>query len=463
MSQLDPELALLILEGLDGVAITDAEGRYLWVNRSWSRLTGLSLEDVAGKLVRDIIPESRIHETLATGERIIGHGVSVRRDGVGDAFSSYYPIMKNGKLIGGFIHVIITGMRSALEFSTRVNMAFSQMEYYKNELRRIHGAKYSIDNIIGESPAIRALKESIRMAASTLSTVLIEGETGCGKELVAHAIHDLSPRKEAPLIKVNCAAIPSELLESEFFGYREGAFTGASRKGRIGKFELADGGSLFLDEINQMPMSLQPKILRVLQEKEIEPLASKASIQVNVRMIAASNVDLARLVSTGRFRNDLFYRLNVVNVKIPPLRERKEDIALLCDDILHKLNFQLGMRVEGIEPEVVRRLASYRWPGNVRELQNVIERAMNMSRGRLLRWKHFEAYFKGAMTRERGVPVGAETKPIREAKAEVEREVILQTLERTNGNKTRAAESLGLSRTMLYKKMHRYGLFEQQD
>ena len=248
---IDPELACLIINSLEGVAITDKEGRYIYVNHSWTRMMdGLTIDEVYGKPVREIIPESGIYEALKKQEPVIGHGVKVRIGNGKDAFTSYYPIFKDGELIAGFIHVIITGLKSAQEFTSKVNTMTSQIEYYKKELKKIHGAKYSVNNIIGKSSLIADLRENIKRAALTNSTVLIEGETGCGKELVAHAIHDLSPRTEAPLIKVNCAAIPPDLLESEFFGYCEGAFTGAKKGGKLGKFQLAENGSIFLDEIN---------------------------------------------------------------------------------------------------------------------------------------------------------------------------------------------------------------------
>lgn len=456
---IDPQLASLIIDSLEGVAITDKEGKYIYVNKSWSRMMdGLTIDDVYGKHVRDIIPESGIYEALESREPVIGHGVKVRIGNGKDAFTSYYPIFKDGELVAGFIHVIITGLKSAQEFTSKVNTMTSQIEYYKKELKKIHGAKYSVDNIIGKSRLINDLRESIRRAALTNSTVLIEGETGCGKELVAHSIHDLSPRTEAPLIKVNCAAIPTELLESEFFGYCEGAFTGAKKGGKTGKFQLAENGSIFLDEINQMPLHLQPKLLRVLQEKEIEQVGGRGPIPINVRVIVASNVNLKKMIESNKFRSDLFYRLNVVNIKIPPLRDRREDIPLLCMDIIEKLNYQLGMLVEDISPLSIEKLMMYDWPGNVRELQNVIERAMNMARGQILEWQHFQDYFE-TKTLSKGITRDFSSGvAIKEAKAKLEKEIILRALELSANNKTVAADSLGISRMMLYKKLKKYNI-----
>jgi PAS domain S-box-containing protein len=454
---IDPELACLIINSLEGVAITDKEGRYIYVNHSWTRMMdGLTIDEVYGKPVREIIPESGIYEALKKQEPVIGHGVKVRIGNGKDAFTSYYPIFKDGELIAGFIHVIITGLKSAQEFTSKVNTMTSQIEYYKKELKKIHGAKYSVNNIIGKSSLIADLRENIKRAALTNSTVLIEGETGCGKELVAHAIHDLSPRTEAPLIKVNCAAIPPDLLESEFFGYCEGAFTGAKKGGKLGKFQLAENGSIFLDEINQMPLHLQPKLLRALQEKEIEQVGGKEPIPINVRVITASNVNLKKIVESNKFRSDLFYRLNVVNIKIPPLRDRREDIPLLCMDLLERLNYQLGMIVEDISPSAIEKLKIYDWPGNVRELQNVIERAMNMARGQVLEWKHFQDYFESKQLAKSGTSINGIA--MKEAKAELERDIIIKALELSGNNKTAAAYSLGISRMMLYKKLKKYNI-----
>lgn len=262
-----------ILNSLNGVAVTDSEGRYIYVNESWSNMMkGLTIDDVRGKLVSEIIPDTKLHDALKERKTIIGHPVKVDIPNYEEAFSSYYPILHDGELIGGFVHVIFSGIRNAMLFSNQVNELAVQIEFFKDELRKIQGSKYTINNIIGSSPEILRLKESIERAALTNSTVLIEGETGTGKELVAHSIHSLSSRRHAPMIKVNCAAIPTELLESEFFGYEEGSFTGASKGGKKGKFLLAHGGTLFLDEINHLPNQLQPKLLRAVQEWEIEPI-----------------------------------------------------------------------------------------------------------------------------------------------------------------------------------------------
>ncbi|WP_353095588.1 sigma 54-interacting transcriptional regulator [Tissierella praeacuta] len=461
---LSPEITKLIIDHLDGVVITDPQGRYVYVNEAWSEMMGgIRLEDIKDKFVRDIIPDTKIDFVLKSKKAITGHVIISKGPSKTEAFSTYIPILKDGELVAGFIHVIIRGMKGAVDFSTKVNSMLNQIEYYQEELRKIRGAKYSIDNIIGNSPEIRKTKDTIINAARSNSTVLIEGETGTGKELVAHSIHDLSMRSSSPFIKVNCAAIPSNLLESEFFGYEEGAFTGAKKGGKEGRFEMANGGSLFFDEINQMPLVLQPKLLRALQEKEIERVGGKESIPIDVRIIVASNVSLEKMVKENKFRSDLFYRLNVIKVVIPPLRKRKEDIPLIADNLLDKLNFQLGMSVPSISDEVKKKLQEYDWPGNIRELQNVVERAMNMSWGEVLEWKHFSPYFENKKLRKNHginneLSIHDNELLIKDMKDRLEKETIIQALSKCNNNKTQAANILGISRTLLYKKIEKYSI-----
>lgn len=453
------EVLKLIFTQLDCVAITDSSGRYLYVNDSWSEIMGgITLKEVRGKFVRDIIPDTKIHEALESRKPIIGHAIKTKGPDKKKAFTSYLPIFRDGEIVAGFIHVIIIGMKSALDFTDKVNSMASQIEYYQQELKRIRGAKYCIDHIIGESVPIENMKEEIKCAARSTSTVLIEGETGCGKELVAHAIHDLSSRRDSPFIKVNCAAVPHELLESEFFGYEEGAFSGAKKGGKLGKFELAQNGSLFLDEINQLPYELQPKLLRALQEKEIERVGGKGSIPINARIIVATNVSLKKLISQNKFRKDLYYRLNVIKIKTPPLRDRKVDISLISDALLKRLNFQLGMNVPSISEDVKKNLQEYQWPGNVRELQNVIERAMNKSWGERLEWEHFRQYFEDKPFLISKTEGGLKSFEIKKMKYTLERDTIIEALSSCNNNKTQTAKLLGISRTLLYSKLEKYSI-----
>ncbi|WP_205666600.1 sigma-54 interaction domain-containing protein [Aminipila luticellarii] len=454
----DEDIYKLIVEQLDVAVITDKNGRYVYVTKSWEEYYGIKLEDIKGKYVRDVFPTSRIHEALETKQSLIGIPAPLVNEKQEQGFCSYIPIIKDGEVAAGFIHVIFHSEKSALDFSKRLNAMMDELNYYKQEVKQLRKSKYSMDDIIGKSDLVLDLKEQIQRAAKSSSTVLIEGETGCGKELVAHSIHHLSERASKPLIKINCAAIPSELFESELFGYEYGAFTGADKKGKKGKFEMASGGSLFLDEINQMPLVMQPKLLRVLQENEVEKIGGKESIPINIRLIAASNTSLEKMISDNTFRSDLFYRLNVLNIKVPALRERKEDIPLLVDHMIKKFNFQLGLSVQGIHSNVIEKFREYEWPGNIRELQNVVERGMNMALTGVMEWKHFEAYFENKSLRhvERHKKNGDLL--IKQAKKNLEKEILLESLEKYGSNKTRCAKELGISRTLLYKKIKEYDL-----
>ncbi len=454
----DEDVYKLIIEQLEIAVVTDKYGRYVYVTKSWEDYYGKKLDEVKGMFVRDVLPASKIHEALEAKHSIIGYPVPIVNNKQEKGFCNYIPIIKNGEVVAGFIYVIFKSEKSAVDFSKMLNGMMDELKYYQQELKQLRKAKYSIDEIIGESTAIINLKKQIRRAAKSTSTVLIEGETGCGKELVAHSIHDLSNRTLKPFIKINCAAIPTELFESELFGYEYGTFTGAKKEGKKGKFEMSSGGSLFLDEINQMSMVLQPKLLRVLQEKEIERIGGKESIPVDIRLIVASNSSVEKMVIDNKFRSDLFYRLNVISIKIPPLRERKEDIVLLVENIINRLNFQLGLNIEGIDLGVIEKFKEYEWPGNVRELQNVVERGMNMALSGIMEWNHFEEYFENKLLKNINSKRKNKGFLIKQAKKSLEKEIIIDVLEKCCNNKALVSRELGISRTMLYKKMKEYGI-----
>ena len=278
---------------------------------------------------------------------------------------------------------------------------------------------------------------------------------------MAHAIHNLSSRRKNRFIKINAAAFPESLVESEFFGYEGGAFTGASKEGRKGKFELADKGTLFIDEINQMPLSMQPKLLRVLQEMEFERLGSEETVSVDVRVIVATNENLEQLVKQGRFRRDLYYRLNVIDIRIPPLRERPEDIELITEAFIEELNAQLGLSISGIDPEALAKLECRRWYGNVRELRNAVERAMNFSGDNILHPEDFGITKNPAGGSLSEWPSENGKRIIDQARDSAEKEIIINVLEHFDGNKSRAAEYLGIARPVLYQKMKRLGIKQE--
>ncbi|MDR3566326.1 MAG: sigma 54-interacting transcriptional regulator [Negativicutes bacterium] len=330
----------------------------------------------------------------------------------------------------------------------------SQLHYYKEKVKKYSGVRYSMTDIIGTSRATDAMRVAILKAASTNATILIQGETGTGKELVAHALHQESRRNHYSFVKLNCAAIPKELIEAELFGYEEGSFTGARKSGKKGKFEVADKGTLFLDEISQLSMAAQAKLLRVLQEKEIERIGGTDSIPVDVRIVAATNDNLDDMVKKGTFRADLYYRLNVIPIRLPPLRERSSDIPLLVEKFVEKYGDQAGLGEITVLPEVLELIMKYDWPGNIRELEHAVERAINLCNSNVLETKHFEWMLpkilsKGQMTKGRS---------IQDAKTATEKEIILDALQAAKGNKKKAAELLNIARPLLYQKMHRLGM-----
>ena len=321
-------------------------------------------------------------------------------------------------------------------------------------------AEDKFEDIIGRSASLRAMLDEVKIVAPTDSTVLILGETGTGKELIARAIHTRSSRHERPFVRVNCAAIPSGLLESELFGHERGAFTGAIAR-KIGRFELANGGTLFLDEIGDIPPELQPKLLRVLQEQEFERLGSTQTTRVNVRVVAATSRDLPQMVANREFRSDLYYRLNVFPVRLPALRERSDDIALLVRHFVELCTKRMNKRVEQVPQEAVQVLLTYNWPGNVRELQNFIERAVILSPGKVLRAPLAE--LKQAVARLDGSGQGGAPKAM--TLKDAERDHIIQALAETNwviGGPKGAAARLGLQRTTLISKMQRIGISRAQ-
>ncbi|MFO0581260.1 MAG: sigma-54 dependent transcriptional regulator [Anaeromyxobacter sp.] len=322
--------------------------------------------------------------------------------------------------------------------------------------------------LVGESPGMKAIYEMIAKVADSPSTVLITGESGTGKELIAKALHRGSSRRDRPLIKVNCAAIPKDLVESELFGYERGAFTGAVSS-KPGRFELADGGTLFLDEIGEVPVEMQVKLLRALQESEFERVGGIKTLRVDVRLIAATNRDLKALIADGRFREDLYYRLAVVPIALPPLRDRREDVPLLVRHFVEKYNQRLGKRVEGVDADAMALLQAYPWPGNIRELENLMERSVLFADGPIIKAGALPDSLREAAPSTPVAPVGAlgaiaapsgasMKEIVRQAQAELERELIARALDETGGNVTRAAKRLQISRKSLQVKMKELGL-----
>ena len=334
-----------------------------------------------------------------------------------------------------------------------------QVEAENARLKAQLDRRYGMESLVGHSPAMEDLFDTIRQAAPTQATVLITGETGTGKELVAHALHRLSPRAQAPFVAVHCAALAPNILESELFGHEKGAFTGAIAR-RRGRFELADGGTLFLDEISEIDASIQVKLLRVLEERTFERVGGNESVEVDIRLVAATNRDLREQVAAGKFREDLYFRLDVVNIHLPPLRGRADDITLLSQHFLSEFNAKHGKSIAALTPETCNVLAAYAWPGNVRELRNTIEKMVVLGRGETLAPRDVPRHIRETV-RESGYRFpGATRRPPAvqpgDSLAEAERRLIEAALERSNHNVTQAARDLGISRRTLHRKIKQY-------
>ena len=343
-----------------------------------------------------------------------------------------------------------------LELLLKRALAERRLDAENQRLKAQLDAKFGFENIIGTSPAMQEVFQTIRQVAPTRATVLIQGESGTGKELVARAIHQCSPRAQGPFVPVHCAALAPTLLESELFGHEKGAFTGAVER-RRGRFELADGGTLFLDEVGEIDPALQVKILRVLEERKFERVGGNETVEVDVRLVAATNRDLKKRVEEGAFREDLFYRLYVINVTLPPLRERDGDIVLLAQHYLKALAAENGKVVKGITPEALEALTTYAWPGNVRELRNVIERMVVLCHGDRLGVRDLPPALRASGGNTGGGPRSGT------ALRDAERQLIEDALRRHKGHRTRAARELGISRRTLHRKLNEFGLRPPKD
>jgi len=428
----------------DGIVVVDAAGIITLISKAYADFLGISEKDAIGKHVNDVIENTRLPIALKTGKtekaqlQLINDNYMV---------ASRYPLIKDGQVVGAIGKVLFRNINELNVLHKRINSLQNQLENFKTKADTPGQAKYSFGNIIGESDKILLAKTMAEKGALTDSSILLLGESGTGKELFAHAIHQESVRAAKPFIKVNCAAIPHELLESELFGYEEGAFTGALKGGKAGKFETADGGTLFLDEIGDMPMSMQSKLLRVLQEKEIEKIGAQYPLNVDVRIIAATNKNLEELTAQGNFRTDLFYRLNVFGIKIPSLRERPDDIDVLTPYLLDKICSRMGKYVENISPEAIKKLNKYPWPGNIRELENVLERAVNIiGKEGVIEAKHLPEKISGQI-------IDSKIANLKESLEQTERAAIEKAMSIAKSNKAKAARLLNISRSNLYERL----------
>ena len=436
----------------DAISVADEKGNTIIVNSAYTRITGLPPEAVLNKPVTvDIAEGESMHlQILKTGKPVRNVRMKVG-PAKKEVIVNVAPIFIDDEIHGsvGTIHDI-----------SEIMALTDELAKAKKLIRHLH-ARYTWGDIIGISPAMVAAKDQARRAAETPATVLLRGESGTGKELFAHAIHNASTRQKGQFVRVNCAALSENLLESELFGYVEGAFTGALKGGKKGLFEEANNGTIFLDEIGEISLSLQRKLLRVLQEREIVRVGSTVPVPVDVRVITATNINLEQKVKDGTFKGDLYYRLNVLPIAIPPLRTREEDVPRLVEHIIFRLNQEFGRQVMGMAPEAVAELAKYPWPGNVRELENVLGRAMiNMRpQERVIDTQHLpllecEKINEAFLALEHTTVA----RPLADVVADAERAAITRALTEAGGNREKAAKLLDVALRNFYYKIKKYGI-----
>jgi transcriptional regulator with PAS, ATPase and Fis domain len=453
-----------------GMMVVDRHHRIVWISEGYKRfLPGLGHEesDFVGRLVEEVVPNTLMAHVIETGQPML---VDLLTNQAGTFLVSRIPLRSpEGEVIGALGLVLLDHPETTMQpLMTKFSRLQRELDDARQQLAAQRRPKYTIASFIGSSPVAMETKRQARRVAQTDSTVLLLGETGTGKELLAHAIHAASTRASRAFVGVNIAAVPDTLLEAEFFGVAPGAYTGADRKGRDGKFKLADGGTLFLDEIGDMPVALQSKLLRVLQEQEIEPLGSNKVERVDVRIIAATSRDLPAMVAAGSFRADLYYRLNVLPIRLPALRERLPDLEALVEALADDIARRSGLPHKGLSPDALELLSRQPWPGNIRELRNVLEQATLMTDDTVLTAAHFGSLIAGVPQLSAPPQVAAHTQPraavaaaaatatitpLPQAIAELERRAIREALQATGGNKLAASRLLGISRATLYEKL----------
>ncbi len=437
----------------EGCLVVDRNVRVVMISDRYAANLGVVPEEVIGKEIETFLPNSLMRQVVVTGKPILleifearDHAFVVTRIPIRD---------EDGTVVAAMAFALYNDLDPLKPFVDRFAQLQTELAHAHKKLAEARRAKYTFSSFIGTSPKAMDTKRLARRAALLQAPVLLRGETGTGKELLAHAIHAGGPRAEQPFVTVNVAAIPDALLEAEFFGVAPGAYTGADRKPRAGKFELADGGTLFLDEIGDMPLALQAKLLRALQDQEIEPVGSNRVIRVNVRIMAATSRDLSAMVQAGSFRMDLFYRLNVLNLELPPLRERMGDLEILCEHILEQIGRRNNSLPRELDSEALGLLRSHDWPGNVRELQNVLEQAMLATDAHTLAATDFPELNAGrGGSGPSPAPEETSLSGVLEA---AERGALEAALDACEGNKAKAARRLGIGRTTLYRRLGQTG------
>ncbi len=433
---------------------TDASGVIVWISEAYFEFLNLQNSPL-GKHISEIIPTSRLPSVIESGQPVFLDLLYISDQWV---VISVIPLKdEQNRIIGAFGFVATDSINPLI---SKYNKLQNELQAAKDKLNTDR-PRYGLSRVIGSSPVMGHVKQQVRQAARFDISVLLTGETGTGKELFAQALHDLSPRSSAPFVSINVAAIPGELIEAEFFGSVAGAYTGANKNGRKGKLALADGGSLFLDEIGDMPLNVQAKLLRVLQEQEFTALGSNDVQRIDIRVIAATSRNLAAMVERGEFRADLYYRLNAMPIELPPLRKRLEDIEALCESIIDDICLNLGIPAKQLSFTALQLLRQQGWEGNVRELRNVLERTCVMHPDTVIEAEFLTSVLPPSkqLAAEPVIQQPAEApKPLAQSIADTERQAIISALNYCRGHKANAARQLGISRATLYTKLEKLGL-----
>ena len=436
----------------DGFIITDTEGNVREINKQYADFFGKSRSEIIGKSILNIIPNSKMIDIVKhkfSEEDAVHKYIDGEAKGNSVIVSRSYVEDEDGNVVAGVAQVKFKVQTLAV--AKKLMKEYEELEYYREEFQN----QNRVDNIIGSDTKFREIVKECLKVAKTDIPVLLTGETGTGKEVMAKALHTNSLRYDKPFVSINCAAIPFELLESELFGYMDGAFTGAKRGGKKGKFQLANGGTIFLDEIGDMPSSMQAKLLRVLQEKEIEPLGSEKSIPLDVRVVAATRQDLEAKMKDGSFREDLYYRLSVFNIHIPPLRERGGDSLELAEFFLDELNHKYKT-YKTFSKAVKAYFLKYQWPGNVREVNNVVQSAYAISTENIIDINDIPA--RMLQQEKPAINLDKNKKSLGQMVDDYEKEVILELLKKHKGNCLEAAKEAGIHKSNFYRKLQKYGI-----
>jgi transcriptional regulator with PAS, ATPase and Fis domain len=451
MDQLDRDLLEAIIDNpYECPIIIDTKGIIRFISHYSKELIGVDPVMAIGRHVKEVIKETNLHEVVETGRAKIGETLFI---GGRLQIISRIPLRnREGKIIGAIGKAMLHHESKVTEIQRRLDVLHSKLEYYKDEIKSLKGNRV----LIGQSDLIQEVKKLALQVSGSNFPVLITGESGTGKETIAYYIHRNSKRADGPFIKVNCAAIPPELIESELFGYETGAFTGARTQGKPGKFELANNGTILLDEVGDMPLTMQAKLLRILQEEELEHIGGTSTIKLDFRLITSTNKNLQEMMEKGTFREDLYYRISSFQIYAPSLRSIKEDIPMITHHLMSILNQEIGGPPSEISDEAMEMLKKYQWPGNVRELKNVLERGLIMAGSGQVKPEHLPSRVtKSETLHDRVIQHHGS---LREQIAELERQIIMDTLHSVGGNKIKAAKTLGIHRSSLYEKIRHHNV-----